>query len=154
MLADYTRRFKMQDATVSSSHHGEWDSMIRKENKFTVPVGFPLPWDRASLIWMTLILWTRFRSQNLRFFYADQAVTTPTNTGVLQVWDCQFYGCDSAINSKASRGCSTNQLHNVLFAECDFAVAAQNDCAAVDAEQVTANVLSFCDTEFYPSRFA
>ena len=89
---------------------------------------------------------------NLRFFYADQAVTTPTNTGVLQVWDCQFYGCDSAINSKASRGCSTNQLHNVLFAECDFAVAAQNDCAEVDAEQVTANVLSFCDTEFYPSR--
>jgi hypothetical protein len=89
---------------------------------------------------------------NLRFFYADQAVTTPTNNGILQVWDCQFCDCDSCVNSRLPGGCSTNQLHNVLFSDCNFAVAAQNDCAEVDAEQVTANVLSFCDTEFFPSR--
>lgn len=89
---------------------------------------------------------------NLRFFYADQAVTTPTNSGVLQVWDSQFYGCNSGVNSRLPTGCSTNQLHNVLFAACDFAVAAQNSCVEVDAEQVTADVFSFCDPEFPPSR--
>ncbi len=89
---------------------------------------------------------------NLRFFYADQAVTTPTNTGVLQVWDSQFYACNSGVNSRLPGGCSTNQLHNVLFAKCNFAVAAQNACAEVDAEQITADVLSFCDPEFIPSR--
>ncbi len=89
---------------------------------------------------------------NLRFFYADQAVTTPTNSGVLRVWDCQFVACNSGVNSRLPGGCSTNQLHNVLFAKCNFAVTAQNKCAEVDAEQVTADVFSFCDPEFPPSR--
>ncbi len=89
---------------------------------------------------------------NLRFFYADQAVTTPTNSGVLQVWDCQFVACNSGVNSRLPGGCSTNQLHNVLFADCNFAVAAQNNCAEVDGEQVTADVFAFWDTEFPPSK--
>jgi hypothetical protein len=94
---------------------------------------------------------------NLRFFYADKALTTPTNCGPFglrgcQVWDCQFYDCNTAIYSRLSSGCSTNQLHNVLFAHCGFAVGAQDYCAEVDAEQVAADVLSFSDPQFPVSR--
>ena len=89
---------------------------------------------------------------DLRFCYADQAVTTPTNTGSLQVWNCQFYECNSGVNSRLPVGCSTNQLHNVLFSGCYSAVAAQNSCAEVDAEQVTADVFSFWDSQFPPSK--
>jgi len=43
---------------------------------------------------------------------------------------------------------STNGLHNVLFADCDLALLQQSSYAEVDAEQVTADVDSFCDPEY------
>ena len=88
----------------------------------------------------------------LRFSYADQAATTPTNSGNLQVWDCQFYNCNFCLNSRLQSGCSTNGLHNDLFSLCNFALAAQNSCMEVDGEQLTADVVSFCDPEFAPSK--
>jgi len=131
-------------------------------------------WDNANQDWFVGFLGTGFpqMAQNglaylnlddaagtnanyihdIRFCYADQAVTTPTNAAILQVWNCQFYGCNSGVNSRQSGGCSTNQLHNVLFSGCNFAVAAENTCAEVDAEQVTADVFSLWDTEFPPSK--
>lgn len=89
---------------------------------------------------------------NLRVFYADQAITTPTNSGTLEVWDSQFCGCNEGISSRRPTAGSTNRLHNVLFARCGSAIATWNENAEVDAEQVTADVVSFCDLEYYPAR--
>jgi hypothetical protein len=88
----------------------------------------------------------------LRFCYADQAVTTPTNSANLQVWNCQFYDCNSCVNSRLQSGYSTNGLHNVLFGLCNYALAVKNPGAEVDVEQVTADVVSFWNPEFAPAK--
>lgn len=88
----------------------------------------------------------------LRFCYADQAVTTPTNSANLQVWDCQFYDCDSCLNSQLLSGRSTNGIHNALFGLCNYAIAAENTNMEVHAEQVTADVVSFWNPQFAPSK--
>ncbi len=88
----------------------------------------------------------------LRFCYADQAVTTPTNSGVLDVWDCQFLGCSSALNSRLASGVSTNRVHNTLFSMCGTVFAANTNSAELDGEQVTAYVRSFWSPDLPPGK--
>ncbi len=88
---------------------------------------------------------------NLRVSYADNAITVPTNSGSLQLWNSQFYACNTGING-APCAATTNGLHNVLFADCYLAVTLRSAYSEVDAEQVTANVGSFCDPEYPLSR--
>ncbi len=86
----------------------------------------------------------------LRFCYADQAVTTPTNSGALDVWNCQFLECNSALNSWARNSASTNRLHNVLFSRCNYVFSARTNLAELDGEQMTADVFSFWNPVFAP----
>ncbi len=81
----------------------------------------------------------------LRFCYADQAVTTPTNSGILDIWNCQFVMCNRALNSWAKNSPTTNRLHNALFSHCGYAIGCQTNLSEVDGEQVTADVSSFWD---------
>ena len=89
---------------------------------------------------------------NIRFCYADQAVTTPTNSGVIEVWNCQFVNCNSALNSRLTNGPSTNRLHNVLFSSCNTVIAARTNLAELEGEQVTADVWSFWSPEAPPGK--
>ena len=88
----------------------------------------------------------------LRFCYADLAVTTPTNSAALDVWNCQFLQCHSALNSRVATGTSTNRMHNTLFSACSTVFAAQTNAAELDGEQVTADVWSFWSPEFPPGK--
>lgn len=81
--------------------------------------------------------------RNLRFSFADQAVTTPSGSGTLDIWDCQFVQCNAAIVNNVTNGPSANRLHNVLFAQCRAAVQAAGAGATIAAEQVTADVTNF-----------
>jgi hypothetical protein len=58
----------------------------------------------------------------LRFCYADQAATTPTNSGTMDIWNCQFLQCNTGLNSWAQTNATTNRLHNVLFGLCDYSL--------------------------------
>ncbi len=89
---------------------------------------------------------------NLRFCYADLAVTTPTNSGVLEVWNCQFLACHLALNSRLTNGGSTNSLHNALFSLCGSVISALTNSAELDGEQVTADAGSFWFPELPPGK--
>ncbi|MCU0783343.1 MAG: hypothetical protein MUF81_04695, partial [Verrucomicrobia bacterium] len=76
---------------------------------------------------------------NLRIRYADQGVGTPTNKR-LNVWNCQFVGCNSAVIANKD---ATVSFHNVLFGDCGTAVAGATNFTAIEGEHVTADVTNF-----------
>jgi len=87
---------------------------------------------------------------NLRFRYADEAVSTPAG-GRLDVWDSQFFQCDAAVVNWFG---GVDSLHNVLIAGCYDAVAAFTNNFTIAAEQVTAEVSNFWDAGVSPSHFS
>ena len=90
---------------------------------------------------------------NLRFLFADWAVTTPVNTLQLDVWDCQFVNCNYGVVNLAE-GNSVDRLHNVLFAGCEAAVGASSNSISIQGEHVTADVADFCLADTTPSAIA
>lgn len=89
---------------------------------------------------------------NLRFCFADNAVTTPIASRRLDVWNCQFVQCVSGLANHNTGAASRNELHNVLFADCGVAVAAYGTGYSISAEQVTADVGTFWYGTSAPTR--
>jgi hypothetical protein len=88
---------------------------------------------------------------NLRFAYAHNGLCLFDN-GELDVWDCQFIKCQSAIDNYAFPGF---HLHNVLFSGGSTAVQFdQNIAMTLSAEHVTADSTNFWGYSSYqPSLF-
>ena len=81
---------------------------------------------------------------NLRFSYANLAVTTPSISKSVDVWDCQFVECNGAIDCEVGNSAAVVGLHNVLFsAPYGCAVASSGGNVEIDGEQVTADVRKF-----------
>jgi len=92
---------------------------------------------------------TNVSLSNLRIAYADQGVITPASG--LDIWDCQFLECNSAIEDWTG---GTNRLHNVLFANCGYAIEAYTNSFKAEAEQVTADVIhGFCNSSISPTLY-
>ena len=91
---------------------------------------------------------------NLRLSYADWGVTTPVLSGTLNVWDCQFVQCNYGIVNLVAAAGAKDSLHNVLFSQCGAAVGASTNVIDVDAEQVTADVGTFCLANSTPDTIA
>ena len=114
-------------------------------------VGFPLgsgsppqPYANAAA-YLDLSSATSSKINNLRIAYANQGVTTPLASRRLDVWDCQFLDCNFAIVNLVPGVGALDSLHNVLFAYCGAAVGAVSNLVAIEAEQVTADVYTFCE---------
>jgi hypothetical protein len=75
---------------------------------------------------------------NLRFDYADMAVAAPFG-GRVDLWDCQFYDCDSAL---VNEGGGVDSLHNVLAAWCGDVVNAGTNGFELEAEQLTGTCIT------------
>ena len=73
---------------------------------------------------------------NLRFRYADMAVSTPTQAR-LDIWNCQFYQCGSGVINDFG---GVDSFHNVLLVGCQSAVWASTNTFAIEMEHVTAAV--------------
>jgi hypothetical protein len=87
---------------------------------------------------------------NVQMKFADLGVTTPP--AGLDIWDSQFYECDYAVVNLVNGG--TNNLHNILFADCNDAVRATTNAITINGEQVTADVTRFCQATATPNRIA
>ena len=87
---------------------------------------------------------------NLRIRYADQGITTPAATSRVDIWDCQFFQCNTAV--VAGQG-ATAAFHNVLLAACGAAAAGPTNFAAITAEHITADVTNLW-AGAQPSRIA
>ena len=114
-------------------------------------VGFPLgsgsppqPYANAAA-YLDLSSATSSKINNLRIAYANRGVTTPFASRRLDVWDCQFLDCNFAIVNLVPGVGALDSLHNVLFAYCGAAVGAVSNLVAIEAEQVTADVYTFCE---------
>ena len=93
---------------------------------------------------------TSNKISNLRFYFAGWAVTVPTNSAILDVWDCVFVNCNQGVVDLVPGG-STNSFHNVLFGGCGTAVQAATNVIAIQGEQITANVSYFCQALSTPN---
>lgn len=80
---------------------------------------------------------------DLRICYADIGVSTPASSGLLDIWDCQFVQCTTAITNAVWDFGAVDSLHNVLFAQCGTAIAATTNSIQVQGEHVTADVTNF-----------
>src|SRR5215469_7568239 len=78
---------------------------------------------------------------NVRICFADQGLSIPQALRSLDVWDCQFFQCDTGIVN--SIPFSTNSLHNVLFSQCLVGIAAGKNTINIDAEHVTSDAYYF-----------
>jgi hypothetical protein len=107
----------------------------------------------AGVPYLDLTSSTSNSVSNLRFLFADWAITTPVNTPQLDVWDCQFVNCNYGVVN-LSEGDSVDRLHNVLFAGCQAAVGASSNSISIRGEHVTADVEDFCLSETAPNLIA
>jgi hypothetical protein len=83
----------------------------------------------------------------MRFCYG-QAGISPDGNPTLDVWDCQFLNCYTAVDNYAA--VQAVRYHNVLFSGCTAAFVDETDAGlVVTAEQVTADVTRFWDTNYY-----
>jgi hypothetical protein len=108
--------------------------------------GAPQPYV-TGVPYLDLSAATSLSVTNLRFRFADEALSTPAG-GQVDVWDSQFFQCDAAIiNEFGGRDC----LHNVLMAGCFDAVAVFTNNFALTAEHLTADVTNLWDSSISPS---
>ena len=80
---------------------------------------------------------------DLRICFADIGITIPASSGRLDVWDCQFVQCTTAITNAVCDSGAVASLHNVLFAQCGTAIAATTNSTEIQGEHVTADVNAF-----------
>jgi hypothetical protein len=84
---------------------------------------------------------------NVWFRYADEAVSTPAG-GQLDIWNGQFFRCNAAILNESN---GVDNLHNVLLAGCEEAVAAGTNSFAIAGENITADVSNFYTASVSPA---
>lgn len=80
---------------------------------------------------------------NLRFCYAQYALA-PLWAGPVDVWDCQFFKCQNAVDHYLS---TDVRMHNVLLAKCRSVVAFEGGSGpSLIGENITADVANLIDT--------
>ena len=85
---------------------------------------------------------------DLRFRYADMAVSTPYQ-GRLDIWDSQFYQCNAGVVDEFG---GVNSFHNVLFTEGVAVVAGWTNHLVLEAEQLTADTFNLWQCQALPFR--
>ena len=104
--------------------------------------GWPLPHAGAGP-YLDLTFAGSSDIHDLRICFADIGMSTPASSGRLEVWDCQFVQCNTAITNAVWDFGAVDSLHNVLFAQCGTAIAGTTNSIQIEAEHVTADVTNF-----------
>ena len=131
--------------SVDDDSQGEW--------LYWVSSGYPQPANNG-VAYLNLDAASSNVISNLRICFADQGVTTPVSFRELDVWDCQFYQCNTAIANQVWGFGPRDILHNVLFAKCGAAIGASTNSVEIEAEHVTADVTNFWTAPTPPYKIA
>ena len=106
---------------------------------------YPLP---SSTPYLDLTLAGNVSISGLHFRYANMAVSTPYR-GRLDIWNCQFFGCNAAVINEFG---GVDSFHNVLLADCYDGIAAYTNTYAIEMEHVTAEVVNLWDGQIPAAR--
>ncbi len=131
--------------SVDDDSQGEW--------LYWVSSGYPQP-AANGVAYLNLDAASSNVISNLRICFADRGVTTPVAFRELDVWDCQFYQCNVAIDNQVWGFGPRDILHNVLFAQCGSVVGASTNSVEIEAEHVTADVTNFWTAPSPPYKIA